>query len=202
MATDQGGTLLYVTGTPNLIRTFTIAANGSLTQVAGSPFTTNQTGGDLLSLASFPAKTCSTGPVGAPPPPSDPPPPPTGATTVQIQINASDDDGDSPHEKAARIDLDSRRNIRVAILSTSSFNAPSLVNMTSLTFGHSGTEKSLAYCETRRKDVNHDKLPDLVCHFKVSLMNFKMGDTVGNLNGMLLDGVTPIQGSAPVKIAH
>jgi hypothetical protein len=44
-------------------------------------------------------------------------------------------------------------------------------------------------------------MPDVVCHFKVSLMNFKMGDTVGNLNGMLLNG-TPIQGSAPVKIAH
>jgi 6-phosphogluconolactonase len=201
MATDQGGTLLYVTGTPNLIRTFTIAANGSLTQVAGSPFTTNQTGGDLLSLAAFPSKTCSAGPVGAPPPPSDPPPP-TSATTLQIQINSRDDDGDSDHEKPARIDLDSRGNIRVAILSTSSFNAPSLVNMTSLTFGHSGTEKSLAYCETRRRDVNHDKIPDLVCHFKVSLMNFKIGDTVGNLNGMLLDGGTAIQGSAPVKIAH
>jgi hypothetical protein len=33
-------------------------------------------------------------------------------------------------------------------------------------------------------------------------MNFKIGDTVGNLNGMLLDGATAIQGSAPVKIAH
>jgi hypothetical protein len=121
---------------------------------------------------------------------------------VQIQINSSDDDSDSAHEKPARIDLDSRGNIRVAILSTSSFNAPSMVNMNSLTFGHSGTEKSLAYCDTHSKDVNHDKLPDLVCHFKVSLMNFKMGDTVGNLNGMLVDGVTAIQGSAPVKIAH
>jgi hypothetical protein len=69
-------------------------------------------------------------------------------------------------------------------------------------FGHAGTEKSLAYCETHNKDVNHDKISDLVCHFKVSLMNFKMGDKVGYLNGMLLDGVTPIQGSAPVEIAH
>ena len=49
--------------------------------------------------------------------------------------------------------------LKVAILSTSSFNAPLLVGMTSLTFGHSGAEKSLSYCETRRKDVNHDKIP-------------------------------------------
>ncbi len=199
MATDQGGTILYVTGTPNVIHTFTIAANGSLTQAAGSPFSTNQTGGELLSLAAFPSKTCGAGTVGDPPPT---PPPPTGAPTVQIQINSSDDDGDSDHEKPARIDPKSRGNIRVAILSTSAFNAPSMVAMTSLTFGHSGTEKSLDYCETRSKDVNHDKLADLVCHFKVSQMNLQKGDTVGILGGMLLDGVTPFQGSAAIEIAH
>jgi 6-phosphogluconolactonase (cycloisomerase 2 family) len=194
MATDQGGTILYVSGTPNLIHTFTIAANGSLTAASGSPFSTNQSNGQLLSLASFPSKTCGVGTVGGPPP--------TGATTVQIQINSSDDDGDSDHERPARIDPNSRGDIRVAILSTASFSAPSLVDMTSLTFGHSGTEKSLDYCETRSKDVNHDGIPDLVCHFKVSQMNFQKGDTVGTLNGMQLDKVTPIQGSAPIKIAH
>jgi len=89
----------------------------------------------------------------------------------------------------------------VVILSTSSFNAPLLVGMTSLTFGHSGSEKSLSYCETHRKGVNHDKIPDVVCHFQVSKMNFQKGDTVGILDGILLDG-TPIQGKAPIKIAH
>jgi hypothetical protein len=73
--------------------------------------------------------------------------------------------------------------------------------MTSLTFGHSGNEKSLDYCETLGKDVNHDGIPDLVCHFKVSLMNLQNDDTVATLDGMLLDKVTPITGSAPVKIA-
>jgi len=211
MATDQGGTILYVAGSSNLLHAFTIAANGALTEAAGSPFSTNQTGGLLLSLAAFPSKTCTAGPVGGPPPPpvvpppvTPPapviPPPPTGATTVQIQIRPSDCDRDDDHGKAAEINPKSHRDIEVAILSTSSFNAPAQVNMTSLTFGHSGTEKSLAYCETHRKDVNHDKLPDLVCHFKVSKMNFLKGDTVGTLDGMLLDGVTPIQGTAPVRI--
>jgi 6-phosphogluconolactonase (cycloisomerase 2 family) len=37
---------------------------------------------------------------------------------------------------------------------------------------------------------------------KVSLMNFQKGDKVGTLDGMLLDGVTRIQGSAPVRIEH
>jgi len=32
-------------------------------------------------------------------------------------------------------------------------------------------------------------------------MNFQKGDTVGILDGILLDG-TPIQGKAPIKIAH
>ena len=213
MATDQGGTILYVAGSSDLIHVFTIAADGTLAEVTGSPFSTNQTGGLLLSVAAFPSKTCNAGPVT--PPPSNPPPPvipppvipppvtpapPTGATTVQIQIRSSDCDRDDDHGKAAEINPKSHRDIRVAILSTSTFNAPAQVKMSSLTFGHSGTEKSLAYCETHRQDVNRDKLPDLVCHFKVSKMNFLKGDTVGNLGGMLLDGVTPIQGSAPVRI--
>ena len=199
MATDQGGSLLYVADMPNLIHTFSVGADGSLIEAAGSPFSTNQTGGQLLSVAAFPSKTCSAGTVGGPPPT---PPPPTGATTVQIQLRSSDSDDDGDRDKPAEINPKSHGNIRVTILSTSSFNAPALVDMTSLTFGHSGTEKSLDYCETHRKDVNHDKIPDLVCHFKVSKMNFQKGDTVGILDGMLLDGVTPIQGKAPVKIAH
>lgn len=209
MATDQGGTILYVAGSSNLIHAFTIAANGTLTEAAGSPFSTNQTGGLLLSVAAFPSKTCIAPVVTPPPPPVIPPPvipppvtpdPPAGAKTVQIQIRPSDCDRDDDHGKAAEINPKSHGDIRVAILSTSTFNAPSQVKMSSLTFGHSGTEKSLTYCETHRRDVNNDKLPDLVCHFKISKMNFLKGDTVGNLGGMLLDGVTPIQGSAPVKI--
>jgi hypothetical protein len=195
MATDQGGTILYVAGTPNLIHAFAIAADGTLTEASGSPFSTNQSGGLLLSVAAYPSKSCSAGTVGGPPPP---------ATAVQIQIRPSDgdDDDDHDHGKAPVINPKSHGNIRVAILSTSSFEAASVVDMNSLTFGRTGTEKSLAYCETHRKDVNHDKIPDLVCHFQVSKMNFQKGDTAGILDGMLLDGTTAIQGSAPVKILH
>jgi hypothetical protein len=73
--------------------------------------------------------------------------------------------------------------------------------MTSLTFGHSGDEKSLVFCETQRRDVNHDKLPDLVCHFDTDKTNFKTGDTMGILKGKLLDG-TLIHGSESIHIAH
>ena len=49
-------------------------------------------------------------------------------------------------------------------------------NMTSLTLGHSGDEKSVGFCEIHRHDVNHDK-------------------------GQLLDA-TPIHGSESIRIAH
>ncbi len=206
MATDQGGTLLYVAGMPNFVHAFNVGADGGLTEAIGSPFSTNQSGGQLISLAAvFPSKACSEGPGGPPPttnpPPPVAPPPPAGATTVQIQIRSSDGDDDDDHGRPAEINPKSHAHLKVVILSTSSFNAPLLVGMTSLTFGHSGSEKSLSYCETHRKDVNHDKIPDLVCHFQVSKMNFQKGDTVGILDGILLDG-TPIQGKAPIKIAH
>ena len=213
MATDQGGTLLYMAGSPNLIHVFSIGTNASLTEVSGSPFGTSQTGGQLLSLAAFPAKTCSAAapppPPNPPPPPSpNPPPPPSPAPpsppgdpmTVQIQLRHSDCDADDP--PSVLINPKSHADMRVSILSTPTFNAPARVNMHSLTFGHSGTEKSLAYCETHSHDVNHDHLPDLVCHFQINKMNFQKGDTVGYLQGMLLDGTTQIQGSALVKIAH
>lgn len=73
--------------------------------------------------------------------------------------------------------------------------------MNSLTFGHSGAEKSLAYCDTHRSDVNHDGLPDLVCHFYTDKMNFQTTDTMGILDGTLTDG-TPIRGSESIRIAH
>lgn len=119
---------------------------------------------------------------------------------VQIQLRHSDCDDDDP--PATTINPRNRRNIRISILSTPTFNAPARVKMNSLTFGHSGTENSLAYCEIGRHDVNHDRIPDLVCHFHVEKMNFLKGDTLGTLQGMLVDGTTHIVGAASVKIAH
>ena len=215
MATDQSGSLLYVAShstMTDLIYVFTIAADGSLTQVAGSPFDTRQAGG-LLSLAAFPAKACSAPPTTPPPttpPPTTPPPvtpppvtpPPGGPMTVKIDIRPSDDDRDEDFQgPAAVINPKSHGKIRVAILSSATFNAPAQVDMHSLTFGHSGTEQSLAYCEMHSHDVNHDHFPDLVCSFYTQKTNFQKGDTLGMLKGALLD-TTPIQGTEAVKIAH
>jgi hypothetical protein len=45
------------------------------------------------------------------------------------------------------IKLSSQGNIPVAILSSSTFNAPANVDKTSLTFGATGNEKSFAFCD-------------------------------------------------------
>jgi probable HAF family extracellular repeat protein len=89
--------------------------------------------------------------------------------------------------------------IPVAILSTPSFNAPKSVDLDSLTFGHSGNEKSLAFCCPLPVDVNCDKAPDLICFFNTGEAGFQCGDTQGILKGQTKNG-TPIQGSDSVKI--
>ena len=84
------------------------------------------------------------------------------------------------------------RLVHVAILSNSSFDAPNEVDRTSLTFGHSGNEKSLHRQgkDCWRNDVNKDGLLDLVCNFIIRKTGFQPSDTVGILKGMLLDGTS------------
>jgi len=89
--------------------------------------------------------------------------------------------------------------IPVAILSTTSFDAPSQVDRPSLTFGRTGNEQSLAFCSPSPEDVNGDGLLDLVCHFNTGITGFWTGDTQGILRGRLTDN-TPIEGSDSVRI--
>src|SRR6185503_16819666 len=140
---------------PNLVHVFAIAADGSLAAAPGSPFSTGQSGSSLLSLAAFPAKACAA-PGGGTPPPPDPdpvPPPPTtpppttppptnGPMTVKIDIKP-EGDGHDDHDK---INPKSHGKVKVAILSGPGFDAPRQVDMNSLTFGHSGNEHSMAFC--------------------------------------------------------
>jgi hypothetical protein len=59
MATNQAGTLLYVANFNNTVGVFSIASNGALTPIPGSPFPTGVSG-RLQSLAAFPAADCCT----------------------------------------------------------------------------------------------------------------------------------------------
>ena len=89
--------------------------------------------------------------------------------------------------------------IIVAILSREDFDATSEVDRSSLTFGRTGDEESLARCSRLGVDVNHDGLKDLVCVFKTRLTGFQAGDTVGILKGKTVDGM-PIEGRDSVTV--
>ncbi len=104
-----------------------------------------------------------------------------------------------PHTSENIINIKSKGKIRVAILSSVTFDAPNEVNKNSLRFGRTGAEASLARCNKHPQDVNGDGLLDLVCHFYTSLTGFQVGDTVGFLKGLTVEGVL-IEGSDTVRI--
>lgn len=94
--------------------------------------------------------------------------------------------------------------VRVAILSTTEFDAVEQVDWSSLTFGRTGDEESLRrrgsgrpHCN--RKKVNEDRLRDLECKFESYLTGFEAHDAAGILKGATLDGV-PLMGSDDVHI--
>jgi len=110
---------------------------------------------------------------------------------VQIDIKP----GDSQNS----INTGNQGKIPVAILSSNIFDAPNTVDKTSLTFGHTGNENSLAFCSTQ--DVNGDGLPDVICQFNTQQAGFQVGDTKGILNGKTTNGVS-LNGSDAVSIVH
>ena len=98
------------------------------------------------------------------------------------------------------INPNSNGNIPVAILSNPDYDALSMVDVTSLTFGRSGNEESLAFCNENGEDVNGDGLPDLVCHFDTQLTLLTHPKfRYGNLKGLALDG-TPLKGQDVITI--
>jgi N-acetylneuraminic acid mutarotase len=97
------------------------------------------------------------------------------------------------------INLKSKGKIPVAILSSPTFDAPSSVDTSSLTFGRTGNEASLAFCGTIPQDVNGDGFLDLVCHFSNQAAGFQAGDTQGILKGQTVSGI-PLMGTDSVRI--
>jgi hypothetical protein len=105
-----------------------------------------------------------------------------------------------PGEKhVVRLNPKSHEKLRVAILSSDTFDAVSEVDTNSLTFGQTGTESSLKNCRERGKDVNRDGYEDLICRFYVNKAGFEVGDTVGILKGTTKTG-TPIEGHGYLKV--
>lgn len=136
--------------------------------------------------------------VTPPPPPTDVPGPGAGdedpfeTQNVAIKVR--------PGKKhLVRLNPKSHQKLRVAILSSDTFDAVTEVDTDSLTFGQTGTEPSLKKCRKRGKDVNRDGFKDLICKFYVNKAGFEVGDSVGILKGYTYSG-TPMEGHGFLKV--
>jgi hypothetical protein len=181
IATSADGRFLYVSNFRNFVSVFNVAADGTPTEVAASPFATGASGfGGLFSLAAFPPAACTQ--------------PSTSVLSVEMMIKP-------PTAPPVPIDPHAQHRVRVAILSSGTFDAVTQVDRTSLTFGHTGDEKSLAFCNGIARDANGDGLADLVCHFNLPLTGFVPADTTAYLKGKLVSGGA-LQASEAITDPH
>ncbi len=98
----------------------------------------------------------------------------------------------------ARINPKSRHVIPVALLSSRNFDALK-VDVSSLTFGSTGDEKSLAKCYKRGVHANRDQRRDLLCLFENDVANFETTDEEAILRGRTEDG-TPFEARGMLKV--
>lgn len=113
---------------------------------------------------------------------------------LQIEVDIRPGNGSEP----APLNLKSKGNIPVALLSSAEFIPPQ-IDQQSLRFGAKGTESSLLRCDRYDTDLNADGRPDLVCHFDTQAAAFEPGSLKGIVTGSLTDG-RRFEGSGPVKI--
>lgn len=104
-----------------------------------------------------------------------------------------------PGTEPNSLNLRSKGQVPVAILSDASLYAPTDVVVESLRFGHDGTETSLLKCVGPTVDVNLDGLVDLVCHFDTQLAGFQPGDIEGLLSVETIGGLK-LQGRDSIRI--
>ncbi len=87
----------------------------------------------------------------------------------------------------------------VAILGSGTFDAFQATDLSTITFGHSGTEDSMVFCSPWDWDVNSDGYADLLCFFSTNAAHFQCGDTQATFKGMTRNG-TALTGQGPVRI--
>ena len=104
-----------------------------------------------------------------------------------------------PFHDQHNINLKSRGKLRVAILSTPTFNAVEQVNVNSIKFGHYGIENSLYKCYPKGRDVNGDRFPDLICRFYTSRTGFVPTDSRASMRFSDMNG-TLYQGSDSIRV--
>lgn len=105
-----------------------------------------------------------------------------------------------PGHNPNTINLGSRGVVQVAILSTSTFDAPSQVKAETVTLAGAPVQlKGNGLPVVTYADVNGDGLVDLVVHVQTEQMKLSPGATKAILEGETLEG-TPIQGEDTVRI--
>lgn len=110
---------------------------------------------------------------------------------VQIDIH--------PGEDPNPINLKSDGSVPVAILSSGDLDVPNDLVIDSMTFGRTGDEDSLLFCNQAGEDVNSDGRADLVCHFSAAATALVQGDDVAILRGTRRNGLR-VEGRDSVKI--
>ncbi len=114
---------------------------------------------------------------------------------INVTIDIKPGEGPSP------INTKSRGKIPVAILSSPAFDAPLSIDRSTITFGRTGSEHSLAFCNPAPSDISGDGLPDLLCHFETQLTDFQPGDTMGILQATTLSGQL-VLGADRIRVVH
>jgi Tol biopolymer transport system component len=89
--------------------------------------------------------------------------------------------------------------INVALLSSKNIDVTKMLDQATLTFGRTGDEQSFIRCEKIAKDVNSDGFLDLTCRFKINNTGFQVGDSVGILRFLDINGV-PYEGRDSIII--
>lgn len=104
-----------------------------------------------------------------------------------------------PRKATNKINPVSQGKVEVAILSTLDFDAATAVDRATITFGRTGSEQTLAFCDKNLRDVSADGRPDLTCRFATRAGQFKQESTEGVLRFKTTDGV-PFEGRNPITI--
>ncbi len=115
--------------------------------------------------------------------------PPTGASCAQVNIDVK------PPSDPAVINSRAGGTIAVAILSDQTFNVASQVVVSALTFGETGTEHSLEFCN----NFVAGNETGILCHFETQSTGFHPGDTEAILNGQTTSG-TPFFGTDNITV--
>jgi Bacterial pre-peptidase C-terminal domain len=107
-------------------------------------------------------------------------------------------------EKPAPLNPKSKGVVRVALLShAATANSPEFkaleVKRESITFGSTGDEKSLLRCDKDGVDVDHNGLPDLVCHFDNEAAKFEGHELMGKMKGETGNGKR-FEGAGDLKV--